>query len=1177
MKNYFSLRALKTALCLAGSVLGLGAATITVDTVITSGLFEPHSVAVGPDGALYITDGANHRILRVATGLSTFTLLAGETGVAGSNEGVGEAAHFNIPQGIVFARGGLIVADSESQTLRFVSTSGVVTNLAGGADIYGLVNGPAASARFSYPLGLAADTNGNIYIADSQNNCVRKLDVNNVVTTLASGLYQPSAVAVGDNGEVWVTDTGRHCIKRISTNGVVTLIAGAPNISGTTDSSLGSNARFTLPRGLLWLGGATGLLVVDSGNHTVRRVTTNAVNGSYAVTTYAGTAGVSGAANGPALSATFNSPVGIASDSFGGGFIVVDKGNNLVRRINTGAVQPPVPDPVIGWVDLVKDEFGQFVTQLRPVISGIFNNEVTIATPTEPGAQIYFTYGPTPANPFEDNIPDPGAGIGDNPPPYRDGLSASSIPPSMISAQPDVTIKAIGVADGRRSSAIVQARFIFKTGNPAIVGDNAASFIVNNITTGARMWYTWDGSEPTDGVGGNPNVLGPLADGDNISFNLKNTNRSFKIRAFRDNFRPSDIVTKVFSPTNFEANAISFGFENGEASSDFVAAPGQRFYAPVTLSVLPGQEIYSFQFNVVVTNETGPSLNGVASNSFRSSLEYPVAFSGDQVGPAGQPYLLIPPAMIRSDVIQYVEVPGYTNLTSLIITNEAINLLGVGWVERRGAIGGLYPADKQDLIRFSQAHDTVFEAAAGKVVLGGYSFVVPAAAAENDTYQIQLGRASATSDGVSRDVFINIPTNGSLTAGPINGTKRVTVGSRRYVVGDVAPFRWFNAGDFGNTNLLNNDVVQVFQSAVYGINLPPVGSDLFDGMDSSDGSGNLNGNTNSIDNVTLGDGVLNVDDIYVTFRRSLDPSLKWFARFWQGGVRQSVEVPNGSPFAGPSAAPKPKALVTPTSTPTVALSVDDVVGTAGTTVQVPVRVHIVGGLPIRVAMLGVSVEPLDGAPALTSQVSLLGAAGLGSPAMQSSPDTNSAGAAWLDASAAGVSGDAVLATVSVQIPAAAGPNAAYRVVIKHFSASENGLALFRTHLRAGVVSTTSRTGSTAGDGISDLWRLRFFGSASSALSPANGDADHDGVNNLHEFRAGTNPLNASSLLRLSVHPTAGGLKINFPTSPGRTYVIESAPSPSGPWTTFGTHNGTGLPGEQIDTTGGIKFYRVRAQ
>ena len=1163
MKNYFSLRALGLALGLVGAVGRSGAADITVDTAVTGGLFEPHSVAVGPDGAAYITDGASHRVLRVLTGLSTYTVLAGETNVAGSNEGAGEGAHFNIPQGIVFARGGLIVADAQNHLIRFVSTSGVVTNLAGSAGLFGNVNGQGAAARFSYPRGLAADAAGNIYIADSQNNRIRKLDMNNNVTTVASGFSQPAAVAVGDDGQLWVADTLNHCIKRINTNGTVTLMAGAPGFSGTTDASSGSNARFNLPRGLLWLGASSGLLVVDSGNHTVRRVVTNAVNGSYAVSTYAGVPSVAGTDNGPALSAKFNFPVGLAADVTGGGFLVVDKGNNLVRRINTGAVQPPVPAPVVGWVDLVKDEFGQFVTLLRPIISGVFNNEVTIATFNTAGTQTYFTYGPTPANPFEDTIPAPGAGVGNTPPLYHDGLPASSIPPSMIAPQPDVTIKAIGVADGRRSSAVIQSRFIFKTANAAIVGDNAASFIVNNITTGARMWYTWDGSDPTDGVGENPNVLGPVFADDNISFNLQNTNRTLKIRAFRDNFRPSDIVTKDFLPGDFSANSISFGFASGEASSDFIAAAGQDFFAPVTLSLLPGQNIYSFQFNAVVTNETGLPVAG-SEVGFKSMLLKPSESNSTSI------YVPIPPAMFIG-----TNVLGDPVFSDLLLTNSSINLLGVGWLERYTR-NFLYNTLAQDLVTYSQAHDTLFLSANGKVILGGYSFRVPAASADGDTYQIKLDRASATSDGINRDVFIQVPTNGSLTVGAINGTKRVTVGSRRYVVGDVAPFRWFNAGDFGNSNLLNNDVLQVFQSAIYNFNTPPQKSDLFDAMDSSDGTvtDNFNGN---IDGITQGDGFLGVDDIYVTFRRSLDPSLKWFARYWQGGIRQSVEVPNGSPFAGPSAAPKPKSNVAPTSRPTVALSVDDVVGAAGTTVQVPVRVHIVGGLPIRVAALGVTVEPLDGAPALTSQVSLTGAAGLGAPAMQNSSGTNSAAAAWLNDTATGLSGNTVLATLSVHIPASAGPNAAYRVVVKHFSASENGLALFRTHTRDGVVSTTSRTTSTAGDGISDLWRLRFFGSASAALSPANGDADHDGVNNLHEFRAGTNPLNATSLLRLAVQPTAGGLKLNFPTGLGRSYVIESAPSPSGPWTTFGTHHGTGLPGEQVDTTGGVKFYRIRAQ
>jgi hypothetical protein len=146
----------------------------------------------------------------------------------------------------------------------------------------------------------------------------------------------------------------------------------------------------------------------------------------------------------------------------------------------------------------------------------------------------------------------------------------------------------------------------------------------------------------------------------------------------------------------------------------------------------------------------------------------------------------------------------------LLFTNSnAGNLLGVGWLERFGE-DNLYPTLRQDLVTYSKPHDNLFLSPFGKVVLGAYSFVIPPNATTDSVYQIQLERPSATSDGVSSDAFIESPLDGSLTNGPINSVKTVRLQSRRYVVGDVAPFRWFNAGDFGDTNLLNNDVLQVF-------------------------------------------------------------------------------------------------------------------------------------------------------------------------------------------------------------------------------------------------------------------------------------------------------------------------------------------------------------------------------
>lgn len=1170
MKNRFNLRSLVAAALLGGAALQAGAA-LTVDSVITSGLFEPFAAAIGADGSYYITDSANHRVVKVPVGLTSLTLLAGQSGVAGTNNGVADAAQFNLPQGIVLARGGIVVADSANQLIRYIGYNGVVTNLAGAPGSYGLVNGQGSAARFRYPLGLAADAAGNIYIADSQNNSIRKLDTDNNVTTVASGFFQPAAVAVGDNGDLWVTDTRRHTIKRIGTNGLTTLIAGVPNVNGANDSTVGTNALFSNPRGLLWLGGATGLLISDSGNHSIRRLYYNTNFGTYSVSTFAGTPGAAGAVNGPALTSSFNSPTGLAFDQIGGGFLVVDKGNNLVRRINTGDVQPPVSDPTVGWVDLVKDDFGAFVTRLQPVVSGLFNNDVVIAALTEAGTQTYFTYGPTPANPFEDTIPEPGAGVGNTPPAYRDGLPPSSIPDTMLPPQPDVTIKAVGVADGRRSSGIVVSRFIFKAGNPSIVGDNAASFTVASITSGAELYYTWDGSEPTNNVAANPAVHGPLASGDLVSFNLENQDRTFKIRAFRANYRPSDTITKVFSPTNFAANAISFGFANGEGSSEFVAAPGQRFYAPVTLSVLPATKMYSLQFNVVVTNESNGALPVDGSTAtFESALQYPVIAGGQHIGPDGQHYELIPPATVVG--VDTNDQPVFANL---MVTNPAINLLGVGWLERAGQ-SYLYPTLLQDLISYSQVHDTVFKSSDGRTLLGGYSFVVPPGSPDGSTYKIELGRASGTSDGVSKEIFVQIPTNGSLAAGPINGTKQVTVGSRRYLVGDSAPFRWFNAGDFGESNLLNNDVLQIFQSAVYQINLPPPGSDFFDSMDSSDGTVNdlYNGDIN---NILFGDGALNVDDIFVTFRRSLDPSLNWYVRYWQGGVRNVAQVPNGSSFTGPAAPSKKKSLANPTGTPAVSLSVDDVVGAPGATVQVPVRVRLAGGLPIRVAMLGLTVQPLDGAPALTSQITFAPHPGLGAPSMNNARSSNSVGFAWLNNTVAGITSDDVFGVLTVTIPAGASPTAAYRVHIDHFSASENGLALFRKHLHDGVLSTAPRTGSSWGDDISDAWRLRHFGSLITGRSTPNDDVDGDGANNAAEYRAGTNPQDAASVLRLNFRRTGAGVNLTFPTGLGRSYVLECAAELSGPWTAISTNAGTGLPREFPDTTGGKRFFRVRAQ
>ncbi|MBI3415410.1 MAG: hypothetical protein HY043_08830 [Verrucomicrobia bacterium] len=1177
---------------------GTGRAQV-VDTVITNGLFEPHSIAVDTNNNYYITDGANNRVVKYTQDTGVLTSLAGLKGKAGTNDGPGIQTRFFDPKGIIYvpALDVLVVADSGNHTLRQVTLLGQVTTIAGVPGVPGNNDGPANLATFRFPDGLAADADGNIFIADSKNNAIRKLDTNNIVTTYATAFYEPSGVAVGDFGEIIVADTRNHSIKLIEPDGSITLLAGSDSrfVSGTDDSPFATSALFNGPTGLIWLGLRNGLIVSDSGNHTLRRVYFNDspdVSG-FSVETFAGTPGVPGLVDGKALVAKFNNTIGLSRDLISGGFLVVDLANNAVRRIQTSAPQPPVRDPVLGWVDYVKDAFGDLVSKLVPVTQAVFNNDVTIAILPEPATETFFTYGVSPPSPVEDTIPAPSRKNGNTPPPYEDGLHASEVPPSIISAQPDVTIKVIGTADGRRPSAVVQGRFQFKTANPIIIGDNPALFVVSNVTASAQMFYTTDGSDPT-GDSSNLANSPPIVSGQQIQLTLPPhaTNLIFKIRAFRSNFKDSEIIKKEFSATNFLPNQISFGFESGEASSDFVGSAGQTFYAPVTLSLLPKQTMFGLQFNLTVTNLSGPSPQADLVG-FTSMLKKPI--------PGTTPPIFVTIPNQHFLAYQYLtNIVGtnflaFTNLLyqDLLFTNSTANLLGVGWLERFGH-GLLFDSTKQDLITFSQAHDTMFLSVGGKVVTGGYSFVIPNSAADGDTYQIQVGRPSATSDGVAADVFIDTPTDGSLTDGPINAIKVVTVGQRRYLVGDVAPFRWFNAGDFGNTNLLNNDVMQVFQSAIYSDDMPPPGSDFFDAMDSSDGTINpaaFDGNDQSINNVVFGDGVLDVTDVFVTFRRSLDPTLKWFDRYWQNGARTAVEHLSNN-FRGSPNRPAEQlivhqpnapaeAIAAAGSKPSVTLTVGEINAGLGRTVAVPLPAEITGGQPLRVLMLHLKVSPQNGAPDLTQPVRFVAAEGLGQPALTSSRGVANFAGAWLDNQVAGVRGATSLGTLYITAPADAPDNSAYKIEVDHFSASPNGLSSFAKFVKIGGLVATNAPVSTMPDGIPDDWRIRYFGSVGSAQAAANADPDGDGIPNWAEFKAGTNPNDAQSALRLSHKPGAldNGFTLQWPTVADKIYLIECAPAlTASDWLVISPRIvGTGQPAEftHAQSGAGAQFYRVR--
>lgn len=319
-----------------------GVNTGFVDGPLTVARFSEKISAVAVDGAgnVFVADAGNHAIRKIS-GDGMVSTLAGN-GHAGFADGSGLAARFNDVSGVaVDGAGNVYAGDTGNSAIRKISSTGMVTTLAGGS--LGFADGVGAAASFRLPTEITVGSAGTVYVADSGNNAIRTVAGNGLVTTVAgNGPFKalvdgvgiaarfngPEGVATDSNGTIFVADTANNAIRKISSAGVVTTLAGN-GIAGLLDGT-GAAARFNSPRGLV-LDSVGNVFVADSSSHAIRKISPTGV-----VTTLAGD-GTAGFINGPAATARFADPWAVAID-LAGTVYVADRGNYMIRKISLDGI-----------------------------------------------------------------------------------------------------------------------------------------------------------------------------------------------------------------------------------------------------------------------------------------------------------------------------------------------------------------------------------------------------------------------------------------------------------------------------------------------------------------------------------------------------------------------------------------------------------------------------------------------------------------------------------------------------------------------------------------------------------------------------------------------------------------------------------------------------------------------
>lgn len=313
----------------------------------------PMSIArSASSGTLYIADTFNVRIRTVQTdGIIRSVVGTGKRGFSGDGAAA-TSALISSPYGVaVDAAGNIYFSDTQNNMIRKVTTAGTISRIAGtGVQGYGGDGGKAVDALLNQPVGIAVDAAGNVFVADSQNNRIRRIGTDGLIATVMGtgqpnfsgdsgpgdqgAVFYPEGVALDSAGNLYVADTFNHRIRKLSTAGIMTTVVGNGTATFRGDGGQAVSASLNYPRGV-FVDASGNILIADSINNRIRMVSENGVIRTIAGSGFFGDAGD----DGPATQALFRYPRAVISNG-SNGYLVLDTDNQRIRQL-TPIAQPP--------------------------------------------------------------------------------------------------------------------------------------------------------------------------------------------------------------------------------------------------------------------------------------------------------------------------------------------------------------------------------------------------------------------------------------------------------------------------------------------------------------------------------------------------------------------------------------------------------------------------------------------------------------------------------------------------------------------------------------------------------------------------------------------------------------------------------------------------------------------